>query len=141
MRLGSFPRRRNFRKRFGQSAKLSYSHCSCRQVYKHPNPPTAIACYNDIVALGVILQLKLSGLTVGKDIAISGCDNIQESEYSHPSLTTVSTNIRQMGREAARLLNKRILGDEEDPIKVIVPSKLIIRDSSVGIQKPIQINL
>ncbi len=73
-----------------------------------PNDPTAIVCHNDVCALGVMLGLSDRGITVGKDFAVIGFDNIPEAAHHRPTLTTVEIDGRQIGAEAARLLVRRI---------------------------------
>lgn len=104
-----------------------------RQILKHSNPPTAIFCYNDIVAFGVMLGLKEAGLEPGRDIAVVGYDNVEESAVTHPSLTTVMASPKLVGTRAAELLHQRILNTVENkPQRIILKPELIIRESSRG---------
>jgi LacI family transcriptional regulator len=100
-----------------------------RQLIHFQNLPTAIFCYNDVVAIGVMEELKKSGIIPGKDIAIVGFDNIKEAAIVTPGLTTVNSYIRNIGTHAARLLLQRIMGFEGDPQRIILEPELIIRDS------------
>ncbi|NIV28352.1 MAG: substrate-binding domain-containing protein, partial [Anaerolineae bacterium] len=59
------------------------------QLLDLPHPPTAVASCNDLMALGAISAAQRRGLVVGRDIAITGFDDIPLAEHSHPSLTTV----------------------------------------------------
>lgn len=105
---------------------------------KQPNPPTAILCYNDIVALGAMQGLQAAGLTPGQDIAVVGFDNIPEAAFSRPSLTTIAADIRQSGIEAARLLHRRILGMGDVATRIILPPSLIVRESSATMQAALE---
>ena len=96
---------------------------------------TAILCHNDIVAIGVALRLEALGLIPGKDIALIGFDNIEKSYTPHPTLTTVSTYTHQRGKEAAHLLYRRIKGFDGPPVQIILPPKLIIRQSTMSLNK------
>jgi len=49
------------------------------------NPPTAFACYNDIVAMGATRALALRGIAVGRDIAVVGFDDIADAEHNAPA--------------------------------------------------------
>jgi LacI family transcriptional regulator len=70
-------------------------------------------------------------------MAIVGHDNIPDAEFIYPSLTTVAVDVRQWGSEAAKLINKRILGSSSGPpTRIIMPTKLIIRDSSTLHKQP-----
>ena len=66
--------------------------------------PTALVCYNDMMAIGVMKGLQQAGIKVPADISITGFDNIVFSAYTNPSLTTLDQPKRFIGAEAARLL-------------------------------------
>ena len=63
---------------------------AARQLLSQSIRPTAIFCFSDLVAFGVVQGVREAGLTPGKDIAIVGFDNIPEAEIFYPSLTTIS---------------------------------------------------
>lgn len=69
-----------------------------------PNRPTALVCYNDMLAIGVLKSLRQAGISVPEDISITGFDNIIFSAYTNPPLTTLDQPKRFIGAEAARLL-------------------------------------
>lgn len=92
------------------------------------NLPTAIFCFSDLVAFGVIIGLRKAGITLGKDIEVVGFDNVPESEIVQPPLTTVSSFARQIGNEAANLLQRRISNSGKKGEKIIIQPELIIRD-------------
>ncbi|WP_438496372.1 LacI family DNA-binding transcriptional regulator [Paenibacillus sp. IHBB 3054] len=102
-----------------------------QEVLQLENPPTACFCHNDIIALGVTIGLRLQGFIPGEHMAIVGFDNILETETVEPKLTTVSVFHDQWGVEAARQMLDRIGGLQSDPVKIIIPPKLIVRKSSV----------
>jgi DNA-binding LacI/PurR family transcriptional regulator len=66
--------------------------------------PTAIFCFNDMQAIGVMKGLGQAGLNVPADCSVAGFDNIPFSDYTSPSLTTFDQPKRQIGSEAARLI-------------------------------------
>lgn len=92
--------------------------------------PTAIFCFNDLVAHGVMLGLQDAKLVVGKDIAVVGFDNTNESSWYYPSLTTVSSFPKLIGSQAASLLHQRILNQEGKNQRIILQPELNIRQSS-----------
>ncbi|MBB6284048.1 LacI family DNA-binding transcriptional regulator [Geobacillus subterraneus] len=101
-----------------------------KQALQHPNPPTALFCYNDVVAFGAMLGLKEEGLVPGRDIAVVGFDNIQESALFQPPLTTVAAFPENIGACAARRLHERMEGDDSEPKRIILNPELIVRQSS-----------
>ncbi len=96
------------------------------------NPPTACFCHNDVIALGVTIGLRFQGLVPGEHMAIVGFDNVLETETVEPKLTTVSVFHDQWGVEAARKILDRIGGVQGEPSKIIIPPKLIVRQSSIS---------
>ncbi len=67
-------------------------------------PPTAVVCFNDMLAIGLLQGLSLAGWRVPQDISIAGFDNIVFSAYTQPPLTTFDQPKRYIGAEAARLI-------------------------------------
>jgi len=69
-----------------------------------PDRPTAISCFNDMQAIGVIKGLRQAGVGVPGDCSVAGFDNITFSNYTCPPLTTFDQPKRLIGSEAAHLL-------------------------------------
>ena len=101
-----------------------------RKMIEDSPHPTAILCYNDVVAFGVMLGLRSYGLEPGTDVSVVGFDDVEEASLWNPPLTTVSAIPIQMGQHAARLLLKRIEEPDRPTQQMILPSTLIIRASS-----------
>lgn len=101
-----------------------------QEVLSSANPPTAVLCYNDVVAFGVMLGLRRCNLEPGRDVAVVGFDDVNEASLWNPPLSSVSATPTQMGLHAARLLLKRIEQPDLPTRQVILPSTLTIRASS-----------
>ena len=97
-----------------------------------PDDPTAILCFNDVCASGVLVALADRGLAAGRDCAVIGFDNIPEAANYRPALTTIEIGARQIGQEAANLLLRRIKAPSGAPENVVLPPRLIIRSSCGG---------
>jgi len=97
-----------------------------------PNPPTAIAAGNDLMAFGAISAAQKRGLMVGQDIAITGFDNIPLSEHSHPPLTTIHQPIYKIGDMVCNMLIKLIQRETLNESKVLLEPTLVIRESCGG---------
>ena len=97
-----------------------------------PNPPTAAFCYNDTIAIGVMMKMKDMGMIPGKDLAIVGFDDIPETELISPKLTTISSAPRLMGVHAAHLLHNRMEGSTLESQSIVLEPKLILRESSLA---------
>ncbi len=93
-------------------------------------PPTAIVACNDLMAIGAMSAAQDLGLEVGRDISITGFDDIPLAEYSHPPLTTVHQPIYLIGGMVCEMLiniiQKRTLEQEQ----IILKPSLIVRESS-----------
>jgi LacI family transcriptional regulator len=98
-------------------------------VLDRPSPPTAALCFNDIVAFGVMLGLARRALVPGRDFAVIGMDDVPDAALVDPPLTTVSTAPRLVGGEAAQLLLRRIEAPGRLPERIILPARLIVRES------------
>lgn len=95
----------------------------------------AVFVGNDSMALGALQAATSSGRSVPHDLAIVGFDDIPESAYFSPSLTTVSQGLLDVGCKAVTLLNQHLLArrDEMPPVTevVMMEPQLIIRHSSI----------
>ncbi len=69
-----------------------------------PDRPTAIVCFNDMLAIGLLKALQEFGVRVPEDMSITGFDNIVFSNYTHPPLTTFDQPKRFIGQKAAELI-------------------------------------
>ncbi len=87
--------------------------------------PTALVCFNDLVAMGALRQLKRMGIEVPEGMAVVGCDNLFFAGYTEPGLTTVDFGIEETARLAVRVLMD---GDAVVFRKVFEPT-LVVRDS------------
>jgi DNA-binding LacI/PurR family transcriptional regulator len=96
-----------------------------------PNPPTAVFCYNDMTALGVLRSIQAHGLRVPADISVIGFDDLFFASYTQPQLTTVRQPMRQMGRMAMESLLKLMSG-QASAESIKVPAELIVRESTAA---------
>lgn len=95
-----------------------------------PQPPTAIAAFNDLMAFGAMSAAQDRGLVVGRQVSITGFDNIPMAEHAHPTLTTVHQPIYQIGRRVCELLIRLIRNELLDTTQVILQPSLVVRRST-----------
>ncbi len=97
-------------------------------------PPTAIFCYNDMLAIGALLGLQEAGLHVPDNCSVAGFDNITFSSYTTPPLTTFDQPKRVIGEQAARLvlglLDHETQDRPEEPRIQILQGSLLVRAST-----------
>lgn len=95
--------------------------------------PDAVFCFNDPLALGVLRALHEAGLRVPEDVAVAGFDDIEDSRFSVPTLSTIAPDKERIARLAVELLNGRINGDREAPPRELsMPYRLAFRESTLG---------
>ena len=97
--------------------------------------PTAIFAASDVMALEVVDEARSEGLRIPWDVSLVGFDDNPIAGYSQVRLTTVSQPIVEMGRLALEKLNQITLGLEKQPIKMVLPTKLIKRESTLVLNK------
>jgi LacI family transcriptional regulator len=90
---------------------------------------TGALCFNDVVAIGLIRALTEAGVSVGRDFAVIGFDDIDEAKYMLPPLTSVAVNARSLGARAAQMLTRQIASGNFEPESVLCPTSLIVRSS------------
>jgi DNA-binding LacI/PurR family transcriptional regulator len=90
----------------------------------------AVVCVSDVMALATISAIQRHGLRVPNDIAVTGYDDIAIAAYCSPTLTTVQQNIGQAGEVLVDTLMRLI--DGETPGDTILPTQLVVRESSGG---------
>ena len=97
---------------------------------KSNNPPTAIVACNDLMALGAMSAAQECGLVVGKDIAITGFDDIPMAEHSHPPLTTLHQPIYKIGSTVCEMMIHILQRLPLEQDQIILKPALVIRQSS-----------
>jgi DNA-binding LacI/PurR family transcriptional regulator len=103
--------------------------------------PTALVCYNDMMAIEAISAIRQAGLRVPEDISITGFDNIIFSAYTQPPLTTFDQPKRFIGEEAGRLLLTLLKTPStehalDDTNVRILRGKLLVRESTASPSEP-----
>jgi LacI family repressor for deo operon, udp, cdd, tsx, nupC, and nupG len=94
------------------------------------DPPTAVFCYNDMTAIGLLRVARQAGLPVPEDLAVIGFDDIPFASYVQPRLTTIAQPTSQMGRRALDMVLDLIARRQGSTANVVVRGELIVRESS-----------
>ncbi|MFD9901636.1 LacI family DNA-binding transcriptional regulator [Mesorhizobium sp. NPDC059054] len=92
--------------------------------------PTAVVAASDVIAAGCLDAARVRRLRVPHDIAVTGFDDQPLAAHVQPSLTTARMPIGEMGRNAAEMLLRLIEGEEVRPRSLVLPSELVVRESS-----------
>jgi len=89
---------------------------------------TAIVCVTDLMAIGALWQLRVSGRRVPEDVSVTGFDNITLARFCHPALTTVHIPRDTIGRMICDFLTNR---DEAPPShEFVIDPELVLRESA-----------
>jgi len=94
------------------------------------NRPRAILAFNDVAAIGGMRAIREAGLKIPEDLAIVGFDDIEESEYACPPLTTMHQPKAEVAQKIVEILLNNIENpDGREPQQLILEPSLIIRGS------------
>jgi LacI family transcriptional regulator len=93
--------------------------------------PDAVFCYNDLTAVGAIEAALQAGLRVPEDIAFIGCGNLRYANYLRVPLSSIDHDTKELGRVAGEFALELSGNAEQEPKRILVPSTLVIRESTV----------
>lgn len=96
-------------------------------------PPTAIFCGNDHMAIGAMQRLQEAGLRVPYDVSVVGYDDTEMCQIVVPRLTTVRQPLEQMGTLGAREVLRQIDEESTTATHTNLEPELVVRDSSISI--------
>ncbi len=99
--------------------------------YRDDKPrPDGLFCHNDVIASGVYRGLCDLGIRVPQDVALVGCDGIEDIEYLERPLSTLRQPAEQMCALACQFLYQRIQNASLSPQQIVLCPELIVRESS-----------
>lgn len=96
------------------------------------NRPTAVIALNDYLAIQVMRACRELGLSVPRDLAIIGFDNIDTVAQMEIPLTTVAQPIHEIGAQATRMLLNKITGATQGTNRLVLSTHLVVRESCGG---------
>lgn len=107
-----------------------------RELIRSGVPFDGLFCFTDSLALGALRELAAAGVRVPDDVAVIGFDNIDESRFSVPSLTTVDAGRTEIAETAVELLVEQIRhkGPPRPPRTIKAPWRIIARESTGFVQ-------
>jgi len=91
--------------------------------------PQAVLCHNDVLALGLCAGLRRGGVQIPADVAVIGCDGIEEGRFLERPLTTIQIPIAELGRRAFQMLLHRLNGNAPRP-SVVLPTHLHLGETA-----------
>jgi DNA-binding LacI/PurR family transcriptional regulator len=108
---------------------------NARLLLDRDDRPTAVLCFSDVIAYGVIQTAVDMGLRVPEDLSVVGFDDNPLASQIRPALTTVRQDVEEKGRAAAAALTVAIrragTGAADDVRQILLPTELVVRNSAV----------
>ena len=127
-----------FRRDYIVYASMEYSFDSgveaAKKLLTLPDPPTAIFCISDLLALGAVSAANELGIPVPERLSIWGFDDLEFAKMFHPHLSTVAQPCFEMGRTAMLHLNQSMAGSDDFEMHTILPYQIIERESTCALQ-------
>jgi LacI family transcriptional regulator len=112
----------------GMSKQVGYA--ETHHLLNLAQPPTALIAGGNLILSGVLQAVKEQGLAIGRALALVGCDDTELTRLHSPSITVIERDFAHMGQVAAELLLETM--DQESGRSVMLPTRLLIRESSLG---------
>ena len=132
LREGGLPHKENLTMPVRASERLEGLR-GTRRLLAGGSHPDAIFAFNDVLAFGALRALFEAGLRVPDDVAVVGFDDVEEGQFSVPTLTTISPDKQRIAESAVASLVERMNGKGETGARdTVVPHALIERESTLG---------
>ena len=100
-----------------------------KALLEYDSKVTAIVCFSDLMAYGILSMSRELGIKVGKDLAVVGFDDLADSSLTHPALTTVRVQPEDFAINALEMLQYHIQNKQAKAERRVISAKLIIRES------------
>jgi LacI family transcriptional regulator len=112
-----------------RSHKISDGQIALRMLMTSQKRPTAVLCGTDMLAFGALVEARSLGLSVPRELSITGINDIDLAAHLAPPLTTVRLSVEEIGERAADFLLARVNG-QPAAMMAPVPFSLIVRGST-----------
>lgn len=121
------PLERTLLRSVGMTQQVGYQ--ETHALWSLPKPPTALFAAGNLILTGVLQALRELGVTLGRDVALIGCDDTDLTRLHTPSITTVARDLGLIGETAASLLLSVMRHKRGET--VVLPTQLLVRESSL----------
>lgn len=105
-----------------------------KQLLSMPERPTAIICFNDMLAIGVMQTLQQANIRIPEDISVAGFDDLSLAEFTYPALTTYCQPSWELGQIAAKVVLHLLGENVHEPLAteplITLRGRLIVRRST-----------
>jgi DNA-binding LacI/PurR family transcriptional regulator len=104
------------------------------ELLRDHSPPTAVFAASDQMAIGAYQAIAKAGLRVPEDISVIGFDDMELAQFAVPALTTIRQPFTEIAANAISLLLQLIAAEKPERTQLILPPKLIIRQSTAELK-------
>jgi LacI family repressor for deo operon, udp, cdd, tsx, nupC, and nupG len=105
------------------------------RLFRDKAAPTAVFCFNDEMAIGVLNAARQRGLAVPRDVSLIGFDDIRFAQYTEPPLTTVAQPMREIGERLVRMILDILEGGVTNPEPITLPHRLVLRATTAAVRR------
>ena len=92
--------------------------------------PEIFLCSSDLIAIGVIAALRQHGIKIPRQVGVIGFDDISLARYTNPPLTTVTQDMKQLGKTSVRTLIRRIESPNQPAEDIAISAGIVVRASA-----------
>lgn len=111
------------------SSPLEDGYKATLELMSRPQPPTAILTASNFMTIGALRAIRELDIVLRRDLSLVAFDDFELLSLYTPPVTAVAQPVRQLGREAGKLLLARMQGDSGKPRRLRLPTELIVRES------------
>ena len=108
---------------------------AARKILGRKRAFTSLLAFNDASAIGAIRALSDAGLQVPRDVSVIGFDDIPQSSFTVPRLTTIRQPLSSMGELAAETLLEKITGTNGAPSLIKIAPELVVRETTATLPR------
>ncbi len=114
--------------------EIDYGYEATHQLLDLPEKrrPTAIVTVLDTIAIGVIQAVEACGLEVGREVAVTGFDDMPVAQHMKPGLTTIRQPVWDVGKAVINMLITFLKGEQPAARQILLAPELVVRESSLG---------
>ena len=122
------------KERYVARADANYTYLSsldaARRILSQEDPPNALFCIGDSIAMAAVVVAGELGLSVPEEVSVVGFDDVIYTKMIHPYLTTMVQPCAQLGRRAMEMLHGILVNGEPENRNVILPHGFALREST-----------
>jgi LacI family transcriptional regulator len=105
---------------------------AARELLAAPDPPTALMIAHNLLTVGVLEALSDLGVRLPDDLSVVACDDVDVTRLFSPPIDVIERDLLELGETSARLLLERLADRDGPPRRVVLPTRLLVRESTAA---------